>query len=77
VLKAKVSIAVRLASILNNLGNLYSAQGDSATAEKMQRQALPFFTCAAGTLDAPAGYRPHPRHREAMAELVGVSADGR
>jgi DNA-binding winged helix-turn-helix (wHTH) protein/Tfp pilus assembly protein PilF/TolB-like protein len=31
------------ADVLNNLGNLYEAQGDSVTAEKMQRQALAIY----------------------------------
>jgi len=32
-----------VADVLNNLGNLYEAQGDTVTAEKMQRQALPIY----------------------------------
>jgi DNA-binding winged helix-turn-helix (wHTH) protein/Tfp pilus assembly protein PilF/TolB-like protein len=32
-----------VADVLNNLGNLYAAQGDPTTAEKMQRQALPIY----------------------------------
>ena len=31
------------ADVLNNLGNLYQSQGDSVTAEKMQRQALAIY----------------------------------
>ena len=32
-----------VADVLNNLGILYETQGDSATAEKMHRQALPIY----------------------------------
>ncbi len=50
-----------VAAVLNNLGLIYEAQGDLATAEKMHRRALANLSTASMTRHDGCGHREHCR----------------
>jgi len=61
-----------VADVLNNLGNLYEAQGDPVTAEKMQRQALPIYRLLDDKRDQASTIANLANERLDQADLRGA-----
>jgi eukaryotic-like serine/threonine-protein kinase len=61
-----------VADVLNNLGNLYETQGDPATAEKMQREALPIYRLLDDKRDQASTIGNIAKERAEQGDLRGA-----